>query len=585
MEGSHASVRNIPFPGRRRLQWMAKRILPWIPAAVFIGLFFYSPLIAILRMGLDAARSAGADSLPIRRALDVLGFTVYQAAFSTLLTFLVGLPGAYLFARYEFPLKGVLRAFAVVPFILPTVVVAAGFEALLGPRGWVNLALVQSGLLAQPAVFLHTLGAILLAHVFYNTSIVLRLVGNAWERLDPRLAEAARSLGAGPWQAFRRVTLPLLLPHILAAAVLVFLFDFTSFGVILILGGPAFSTLEVEIFMQALRELDLPAAALLSILQIACTLVLIVVSSRLGERENVKIGRVGFRTARRPRTAREKTVVGILAGMLLILFLLPLAAPVARSFLRTDPAEGQRSAPTTGWTLDYYRELFFNRTGSAFYATPVEMAGNSLAVASATAVLALVLGIPAAALLSRPNRFDRILEPVLLLPLGTSAVTLGLGMLLVFSRPPLNWIRSPWMLPAAHTLVAFPFVVRGLKPVLAGIPGRLREAAATLGASPWRVRLAVDFPIALRAIFSSAAFAFAISLGEFGATSIIVRPDFPTMPVGIYRLLSQPGGLNYGQAMAMTTLLMLFCAAAVMGIEKAPLWSPHLQSKWGDSAF
>jgi thiamine transport system permease protein len=394
------------------------------------------------------------------------------------------------------------------------------------------------------------------------------MVGSAWERLDPDLTAAARVLGAGPWEAFRRVTLPLLMPSLLAASSLTFLFDFTSFGVILILGGPAFSTLEVEIYLQALRELNLPAAALLSVLQIACTLVLIAVSSRLSERAGAASGRVGYRVARKPASWAERTAVLVLTAFLLLLFFLPLAAPVAKSFLRTEPAAGQRSAVETGWTLEYYRGLFVNRKGSAFFATPVEMAGNSLMVASATVLIALLLGIPSAVLLARPNRFDRILEPLLLLPLGTSAVTLGLGMLLVFSRPPLDWIRSPWMLPTAHSLIALPFVVRGLKPAFAGIPERLREAAAVLGASPWRVWRTVDLPIAMRAILSSAAFAFAISLGEFGATSIIVRPTFPTMPVAIYNLLSQPGGLNYGQAMAMTTLLMLFCGAAVMMIER-----------------
>jgi thiamine transport system permease protein len=563
MESRHAAVRGSGNSRRRD-----GRILLWIPAVVFIGLFFYAPLVAVLRTGVDAMRAGGWETLPIRRAFDVVGFTVFQAALSMLLTLAAGLPCAYLFARYEFPLKRLLRAFTMIPFILPTVVVAAGFEALLGPRGWINLALVRTGLAGEPVPFLHTLGAILLAHVFYNTSIVLRLVGNAWERLDPRLTAAARVLGAGPWQAFRRVTLPLLLPHILAAAALTFLFDFTSFGVILILGGPAFSTVEVEIYIQALQSLNLPAAALLSMLQMACTLLLVVVSSRLSEAPGTESGRVGFRSARRPRSAAEKSAVGILMGMLAVLFFLPLTAPVARSFLRTDPASGDRSAVETGWTFEYYRELFTNRKGSAFFATPVEMAGNSLKVAAATAFFALLLGIPSAVLLARPGRVDRILEPMLLLPLGTSAVTLGLGMLLFFSRPPLDWIRSPWMLPAAHTLVAFPFVVRGLKPAFAGIPERLREAAASLGAPPWRVWRTVDFPIAMRAILSAAGFAFAISLGEFGATSIIVRPDFPTMPVAIYRLLSQPGGLNYGQAMAMTTLLMLFCAAAVMMIER-----------------
>jgi thiamine transport system permease protein len=568
VEGDHAAVMRMETLRERLSRFPARWILLWIPAAVFIGVFFYTPLWTILRTGIDAAQTGGWDSLPIRRAIEVLGFTVFQAALSTIITLIVGLPGAYLFARFDFPFKRILRALTLIPFILPTVVVAAGFEALLGARGWINLGLLQSGLIREPISFLHTLGAILLAHVFYNTSIVLRLVGNAWERLDPRLPAAARVLGAGPRQAFARVTLPLLAPHILAAAALVFLFDFTSFGVILILGGPAFSTVETEIYIQALQALNLPAAALLSIMQIACTLLLIIISSRLSERAEDGTGRVGFHAARKPRSIAEKAAVGLLAAGLALLFFLPLAAPIARSFLRTDPGAGERTAIQTGWTLDYYRELFINRKGSAFFATPLEMAGNSLITAAATAILALLLGIPAAARLARPARFDRFLEPFLLLPLGASAVSLGLGMLLVFSRAPLDWIRSPLMLPAAHSLVALPFVVRGLKPAFAGIPDRLREAAAVLGANPWRVRMAVDIPIVLRALLSSAAFAFAISLGEFGATAIIVRPDFPTMPVGIYRLLSQPGGLNYGQAMAMTTLLMLFCAGAVLAIER-----------------
>ena len=542
------------------------RLVLWIPAVAFVGLFFYCPLAAILRLGIDAA-GAG-EALAVRSAWDVLEFTLFQAGLSTLLTIVVGLPGAYLFARFKFPLKNALRAFTVIPFILPTVVVAAGFESLLGSRGWINLALLQTGLVHQPVQFLHTLGAILLAHVFYNTSIVLRLVGNAWERLDPRLAEAARMLGAGPAQAFTRVTLPLLMPSILAAASLVFLFDFTSFGVILILGGPAFSTLEVEIYLQALQALNLPAAALLSLIQIAVTLALITISARLSERAETAAGRIGYRAARKPRSAGERIAAAGIAAMLLILFLLPLASPAVRSFLRTEPARGERTEVSAGFTLEYYAELFVNRKGSAFFASPIEMAGNSLLAASATAAIALALGIPAAALLARPGRADNLLEPLLLLPLGTSAVTLGLGMLLVFSRPPLDWIRSPGMLPIAHSLIAFPFVVRSLKPAFAGIPARLREAAATLGASPWRVWREVDIPIAARAVLSAAAFAFAISLGEFGATSILVRPDFATMPVGIYRFLSQPGGANYGQAMAMATLLMLLCAGAVLLVER-----------------
>jgi thiamine transport system permease protein len=539
------------------------RVLLWIPAAAFVGLFFYLPLSAILRLVFDAAGGT-AGKFPFSSAWNVFGFTVLQAVLSTLLTLLVGLPGAYLLARFDFPLKRVLRAFALVPFILPTVVVAAGFESLLGPNGWINTILRGNGGTAPPFPFLHTLGAILLAHVFYNTSIVLRLVGTAWERLDPRLSEAARVLGAGRWDAFRRVTLPLLLPAVWAAFALVFLFDFTSFGVILILGGPAFSTLETEIYFQALQVLNLPAAGLLCILQMASTLILIAISAHLSERAQAASSRVGFRTARRPGPPAEKAAVAAGGLVLFLFFFLPIASPAAQSFWRAEAARGDRTPVSREWTLEYYRGLFVDRKGSAFFATPIEMARNSLLVAAATAALALALGVPAAIGLARPGGFHRLLEPLLLLPLGTSAVALGLGMLVVFSGGPLDWIRSPAMLPVAHTLVAFPFVVRGLKPAFAGIPVRLREAAASLGAGPRRVFWTIDLPIAARAVVSSAAFAFAISLGEFGATAIIVRPDFPTLPVGIYRLLSQPGGANYGQAMALTTILMICCGAAVL---------------------
>jgi thiamine transport system permease protein len=155
-----------------------------------------------------------------------------------------------------------------------------------------------------------------------------------------------------------------------------------------------------------------------------------------------------------------------------------------------------------------------------------------------------------------------------MLPLGTSAVTLGLGYLLVFNRPPLDVRTFPWLIPVAHSLVALPFVVRALQPALSSIPQSLRQAAAVLGASSLRVWVEVDLPILTRAALVSAIFAFTISLGEFGATSFLARPEYPTLPVAIYRYLSQPGELNYGQALAMSTILMFVCSLSIFLMEK-----------------
>ena len=131
-----------------------------------------------------------------------------------------------------------------------------------------------------------------------------------------------------------------------------------------------------------------------------------------------------------------------------------------------------------------------------------------------------------------------------MLPLGTSAVTVGFGFLITLDAPPLDLRTSVLLIPLAHALVALPFVVRAVAPVIRSIDPRLREAAAVLGAPPRRSWREVDGPIVARAALVGAGFAFAVSLGEFGATLFIARPDTPTLPIAIYRLLGLPGATD-----------------------------------------
>lgn len=540
-----------------------------LPALLFLGIFFFLPLARILALGLSPALGPEFAS----RLADVLRFTFYQASASSLLTLLLGLPIAFLFAQYDFPLKTLLRTLTAIPFMLPTVVVAAAFNALLGPRGWFNLGLMSLlNLQRPPLVFIGTFGAILTAHVFYNATIVIRLVGNAWAQLDPRLAQAARSLGASPARVFWQVTLPLLRPALLSASLLVFLFDFTSYGVILLLGGPKFATLEVEIYIQALQMLNLPAASLLSLIQLLCTLAFSALYSRYVTRLATPIKPVEP-ILRAPRTPRERIFVTSLCAFLLFFYALPLLALPLRSISRLEADRAQRITGGPALTTAYYTELFINRRGSIFYVPPVEAARNSLAYAGLTVAFSLILGFPAALALSRPGKLEKWLDPFLMLPLGASAVTLGLGYILTFNRPlpafsASSLLASPLIVPLAHTTIALPFVIRSLQSALAAIPQRYREAAVVLGARPLQVWWHVDWKIISRALISAGAFAFTVSLGEFGAASLLARPEYPTLPTAIYRFLSQPGGLNYGQALAMATLLMLLTGLAIWLIER-----------------
>jgi len=531
----------IPRPGR-----VALVTLP----LSFLGVFFLWPLVSIIWTGLAPggafAPGAFGEVLTDGDLLGVAWFTLWQAALSTALTLVVALPGAYVFARYNFPGKGLLRAAATIPFVLPTMVVGTAFLALIGPNGALGIRLDG------------TVWAILIAHVFFNYAVVLRTVGGLWSHLDPRLEEAARTLGASRWRTFTSVTLPLLKPAIAAAASIVFLFTFTSFGIVLILGGAGMATLEVEIYRQTATLFDLPVAAVLAILQLVGVTAVLLAYSRYQERNAVEQSlRPAVETARRPRGPKERLLVGGVLTSMILLLGLPPAVLVQRSLAAGD-----------GWGFDFYRALGEQGRTAAQFVEAGEAVRNSLAFAVAATVIALVIGLTAAAVVAAGRgRTSRWFDTLLMLPLGTSAVTIGFGFIVALDAP-IDLRASAWLVPIAHALVAIPFIVRSVVPVMRSVRTRLREAASVLGASPRRVWREIDLPIISRAAAVGAGFAMAISLGEFGATAFVARPDTPTMPVAIFRYLGRPGEINFGRAMAMSVILMIVTAAAVAVIER-----------------
>lgn len=552
-------------------RWVVPGLVLLIPVCFFL-LFYFYPLTTILRIGLWAGgvfnSAALLELFTSSYLLRVLWFTIWQAAVSTLLTLILAFPGAYVLARFRFRGKTWIRTLATLPFVLPTVVVAAAFVALIGPAGIVNSWLQDVFALPSAPIRLNqTVWIILMAHVFFNYSVVLRLLSAYWQNLSPSMTQAAQVLGASPARAFFEVTLPQLRAPIASAATLVFIYCFTSFGVIVILGGPRFATLEVEIYRQALNLFNLPLAAALSLWQIVFTFILMWVYSRT-QTSLARSGKTAARrTVERPaRTTREKALVFGNVAAIIVFIGAPLAALVSRSF------RGQN-----GPTLAYYRALFTNRDDSLFFVPPGEAIINSILIALGAMVLSLSIGLMAAQVLtgrerstsndSRRRPFLNLLDVTFMLPLATSAVTLGLGYLVAFGRPPLALRSSILILPVAHAVVAVPFVMRSVLPGFRGVQHSLREAAAMMGADGWRTWREVDWPLVRRPILVGALFAFTISLGEFSATIFLSRPETPTLPVAIYRFLGQPGALNYGQALAMSVLLMLVCAVAFLVIE------------------
>lgn len=536
-----------------RRWWWAAGALP----VAFLATFYAWPVTALLERGLrpdGALDLAGVrDTLASPSTRAVVAFTLQQAAASTLLTLFIGLPLAHVLARYRFRGRRLIEAAVIVPFVLPTVVVAAAFVALLGQRGPVQG--VTASVFGTPLDLRHSMWAIIAAHAFFNVAVVVRTVSVVWERLDRALPEAAAVLGAGRVRAWLHVELPLLAPAILAASAITFLFSATSFAAVLVLGGPRRATIEVEIWRTATQLLDLGTAATLAVVQLLAVVALVSVTLWL-ERRTTRVLPISSRAAGSIAVrGRARIWVGCVLGMAALLVGAPLLVMVERSLWT-----GQ------GYSLDAWLALRGALRDSVLFVAPGEAILSSLRIAATATFIAVPLGILAA--LALVHRGSRWREVGLLLPLGTSAVTVGFGMLLAFGSPPLAIRSSPWLVPVAHAVVALPFVVRVVLPLLRAIDPALRDAAAVAGASPAQVLRNVDLPIVGRAAAAAAGFAFAISLGEFGATTFLARAQGATVPLLIERLLGQPGVTNVSQAMALSTVLALMVLVSVLAVQR-----------------
>lgn len=542
----------------------AVRTTAWVVAAaipvLFLTVFFLYPVAAIVGRGLFSGGTldlgAFAEVLAKPRTQKVVGNTLLQASVGTGISLILGVPTAFVLYKRAFVGRKLLRTLVFVPFVLPTVVVGVAFRSLMAPGGLLGFMGLD-----------HSLAAILLALVFFNVGLVVRMVGTVWESIDPRAEQAARTLGASPLRATLTVTLPALLPVIGSAAVVVFLFCATAFGVVLVLGGSKFATIEVEIWLQTTQFLDLRTAAVLSIIQFAVVILVLWASRFLQRRQDgfLKLadGTVAAPGLRLGRFGSSLDRVGVIIALMSgAIILLPLTSLFVRSFQR----EGR-------WTFQNYVALW---TGGsrALTVSVADAAVNSLRIAVDATFIAVLIGVTVALILSRrpsskvARKAMSVLGAVVMLPLGISAVTVGFGFLIALDRPPLDLRSSLILIPIAQALVATPLVVRAVLPILNGINPRLHQAAATLGASPGRILLTIDGPLMLRSVGLAAGLSFAISLGEFGATSFLARPDRPTLPVVIYRLLNRPGDGNYEMAVAASVVLALAAGLIMTAAER-----------------
>ena len=499
----------------------------------------------------------------------LFGFTAYQALLSTVVSVAVGLPGAYLLARFEFPGREFLRSVTILPFVMPSILVAVGFLAMFGRTGVVNDLLATVGLGPVNVVF--TLEIVILAHAFYNAPLVTRLVTAAWESVDTRSVETARTLGAPPLRAFRDVTLPQLVPAILTASVLTFIFTFLSFPIVLALGGLQLATVEVWLFARV-QNLELVEAATLGAIETALSLGLIYIYLRF-EATQVSTHGQGQLRSRLPlfagwRSMLDPRRLGVFLYCLVaaVLFVGPLVSLVVESL----------TTPNGAFTLDYYAFLLAQQASAAVGTiNPLAAIINSLLFGLGALALALPMGVLVSVVATHERSGSRFAEALLTAPLAVSGIVLGLGMLrtLVFGTTVFGHrltVTGPIAIVAAHAIAAYPFVTRNVTPALSGIDDRLVDAARALGADRPTVLVDIELPLIAPALIAGAAFAFAISIGEFDSTVLLAEGvDSATMPVALERYTANRSlGPNLGPATAMGTVLLAVTTGSFMLIDR-----------------
>ncbi|ELY65563.1 ABC transporter permease [Natrinema versiforme] len=506
----------------------------------------------------------GLETPGIRTGL--FGFTAYQAALSTVASVALGLPAAYILANYEFRGRQTLRSLTILPFVLPGIMVAVGFYAMFGRTGTLNGLLGVGGVGPYPFIEWNPLAVVIVAHAFYNAPLVARVTVAAWESVDARTVETARSLGASPRRAFRDVIVPQLLPAILTGALLTFIFTFMTFPIVLALGGLQLATVEVWIY-DRVRRLAYAEAATLTVLETLLSLALTYAYLRY-ESAQSGLARGAGEPDREPlfpdlRTALSPRRVAILGYGLVavVVFVGPLASLVAGSV--TDGS---------GLTGRHYAFLLERQLEGADYQTlPWVAIRNSLVFGVATLAVAVPMGVVVSVVTVRAGRGGAIVDTLAMLPLAVSGVVFGIGLLrgLVFGIPlPGGWrfqVTGAVAIVFAHAVAAYPFVTRNVSPLLSNLDPAMVESARALGATRYRALRDVELPLVASGIVAGAAFAFAISIGEFSSTVILAGGGQSyTMPVAVERYL----GRRSGPAIAMGTVLLAVTAASFVVVDR-----------------
>ncbi|MDA3808979.1 MAG: iron ABC transporter permease [Spirochaetaceae bacterium] len=538
-----------------------------IPAFLFLLIIFYIPLSGILIKGVQNENGQFSflgiwGIISSTYYIKIIFFTFFQALVSTLLSVAIGIPGAWILSHYKFPGKKLLKAVITIPFILPSILVVLGFVLFFGNNGLLNQTLSALGF--GNLKILYSFKAIIIAHIFYNFPIAIRIIASLWGKIPESQMMAAKSLGAGKVRVFRTITLHQIMPAILTSAMIIFIYCFMSFAIILVLGGgPERSTIEVEVYRLAKVSLDYNKGSSLALIQSSLTLFFMFLYSSLEKLKNYEEKLLPSSNPEKYRLKLDLKSFFIIFYFIFVLLLIiaPLLSVVLESFKESRSLSGN-----SHFSLYWYKQIF-DRGNSGTYS---KVAFNSLKNSLFYAFFTVLLTIPVSTLVSwlitrKKLKFPGLTELFFLLPLGISSVILGLSYMRLSNILPVYFRGNATLVVLAHTVIALPLVIKPILSIFRKVKISLREAALNLGATGFRAFWDIELPLIKSGLLTGATFAFAVSIGEMNATLMLAQPGTTTLPISIYRLISS---YKFYGACALGTILMLICLLAFLAIEK-----------------
>lgn len=457
------------------------------------------------------------SSFDFSQIFRIAAFTVSQAFFSSALACAVGFAAAYFCARKNFRGRKFLMALSSVPLCVPAIIVALSFIIFFGNNGILNSFL--KSLLNQdepPVNFVFSMTGVIIIHGFYNFPLAMKTISQVWERLSEDEPNAALLLGASKFRIFKTITFPALLNSIAVSFLLIFLFCFFSFIIILLFGGLALTTLEVELYKAARTKLDMNLAAKIALTEISAALILILIYSKLQKKMRVQNENL---KGIRERTSIKGFGQKIFFSFTIFIIILFLIAPLFSIFLHSTYNVNYTSIFNKFFYFKAWKNIFLSRTfWTALW--------TSIKIGILTALVSLIASLFFAYITVFYNR--RKIYAVPYLPLAVSSVMLGFGWLLLKPN------GTELILIFAQSSLAWPFAWTQIQTSLLRIPQNIINAAVLLSPDKKTAFFKVIVPLCKKGIFSALAFVFAISAGDTSLPIVLNIPRFNNLALLIF---------------------------------------------------